>query len=303
MTHVWHEAYYSTFPAIWTFAHQGNVERVIEWLRIRALHSPDQIESKMSFFGDTMDLEARGGEFNTTPLHAAVVNGHEGIVLRLIAAGADLSPHNARGDTPLIDLWKLGWERDAAIGSKLSEDILAMARMLLQFEVDVNCLCIDPQTEEPDEGCGKTALCEAVIYFPQVVGLLLANGADPELRRTHEFSRDTAMFQAIQLSDPASIQLLIQYGADVFTKDAAGDSILAFYHEDEDGNYTHRFKKTPEAEAVFQLIMAEVQRKKVLHQAKCEAFAMGKVKRLGAGSRVFALDDGLVRMICDKFCL
>ena len=123
-----------------------------------------------------------------------------------------------------------------------------MARMLLQFEVDVNCLCIDPQTEESDEGCERTALCEAIFYFPQAVGLLPTNGADPELRRTHEFSRDTAIFMD---RDHASTQLLLQYGADIFTEDAEGKLILEFYHKEEDGNYTHRFENTPEADAIL----------------------------------------------------
>jgi hypothetical protein len=46
--------------------------------------------------------------------------------------------------------------------------------------------------------------------------------------------------------------------------------------------------------------MVELRRKQV---ERCVAFAMGKVQRLGAMSLVSPLDDGLVRMICDQFCV
>ena len=298
MTHVWHVPYYTTFPAIWTFAHLGDVENVIEWLRIRALHSPDQIESKMSFFGDTMDLEARGGEFNTTPLHAAVVNGHAGIVLRLIAAGADLSPHNHNGDTPLIELVKWG-------GNEENEAILMMVKLLLQFGADVNRVCTGTTEDEVDGLHGYTVLMHAIISFPQAVPMLLAYGADVEARRSIDFSRDTPIIMAVLAEQDVCLRLLLEYGADLYARDSDGNTVLGYLPKDEDGNYLPYTEDTdtPASRRVLHLVMAEVQRRKVLHQDKCEAFAMGKIERLGAMSRVFALDSELVCMICDKFCL
>ena len=77
MAHRWTRAVseYTEHPAIWTFAQKGDIDGVIEWLEIRAWHSPDEINSKISVFGDVMDIEDKGGESRSTPLHAAVVNG------------------------------------------------------------------------------------------------------------------------------------------------------------------------------------------------------------------------------------
>ena len=303
MTHVWHVPYYSTFPPIWTFAHQGDVENVIEWLRIRALHSPDQIESKVSFFGDTMDLEARGGAFDTTPLHTAVMGGVKNIniVLRLIAAGADLSPHSYKGDTPLIELIKKGESTADLLNHKGNEDILTMMKLLLQFGVDVNRACTDTTELEIDWIYGYTALFHAIISFPQAVPMLLEYGADINAKRSIHFARDTPMMVAVMSDRDDCVHLLLEHGADVYASDSFGSTVLEYLDRDKDGNYLPYTENSPASQRVLLLILAEIQRKEVERKAKCVAFAMGKVERLGTKSRVLALDDGVVRMICDIY--
>jgi hypothetical protein len=50
----------------------------------------------------------------------------------------------------------------------------------------------------------------------------------------------------------------------------------------------------------LEVFKAEIlRRKEVLRRGKCEAFAMGLLERLGAGSRVRSLDPGVVRMVLD----
>ncbi|KAJ1466396.1 ankyrin repeat-containing domain protein [Baffinella frigidus] len=46
--------------------------------------------------------------------------------------------------------------------------------------------------------------------------------------------------------------------------------------------------------------LAEMLRVEALRRAKCEAFAMGHQERLGAGSRVCGLDQGVVRMVLEQ---
>ena len=80
--------------------------------------------------------------------------------------------------------------------------------------------------------------------------------------------------------------LLLANGADLQSKTNAG--------------------RTPEDAAIMRqnvqiaaMIRAEAARREAMRRAKCEAFAMGQLERLGAVSRVRALDPGVVRMVLD----
>ena len=307
MTHVWHGAYYSKEPAIWTFANEGDETNAIEWLRIRALHHPEQIECKISYFGDIMDVDAKGGTSHSTPLHAAVVNHHLGIAQRLIEAGADLSSLNDQGDTPLIELLVGVEARDLDlldIEEKEENDaILAMMKLLLQSGVNVNRACTDTTELEIDGIYGYTALFHAIVTFPLGVPMLLEYGADVNARRSIDFARDTPLFAAVISDEDVCVQLLFEYGADVYAQDSEGSSVVEYLGKDQHGHHTPFTENSPASERVMQLIMAELQRKQVERQDKCVAFAMGKIERLGAMSRVFALDDELVRMIYDSYRL
>jgi len=53
------------------------------------------------------------------------------------------------------------------------------------------------------------------------------------------------------------------------------------------------------ATAESRLQIAEMLKAEALRRAQCEAFAMGQLERLGAGSMVRGLDPGVVRMVLE----
>ncbi len=100
----------------------------------------------------------------------------------------------------------------------------------------------DPKHSLP--GTGETALHNALCkaerpYFGYTVQLLLERGADPNARtiagqETSAFMRDTRtkgetpLHRAAAFSDPPTIQLLLDYGAEKQARDANGDSPLTW---------------------------------------------------------------------------
>ena len=59
---------------------------------------------------------------------------------------------------------------------------------------------------------------------------------------------------------------------------------------------------TPEDMATLQshVEVAAMLKAEGLRRAQCVAFAMGQLERLGAGSRVRGLDEGVVRMVLEQ---
>jgi ankyrin repeat protein len=114
-----------------------------------------------------------------------------------------------------------------------------------------------------------------------VFKVLLNHGADVHAKDGRGY---TPLHSAVHGSSEA--RLLIHYGADVLARNNFGDT--AEFMATRSG--VHR---------VVELIQTEPARMEALRRAKCEAFAMGQLERLGAVSRVRALDPGVVRMVLD----
>ena len=112
----------------------------------------------------------------------------------------------------------------------------------------------------------------------EIVKILLLNGADINLK-----ARDgsTPLHHAAKRGQGAVVHLLLDNGADVFAR--------------------NRFEKTPEdfATAREQLYVMALLRR-AMARACAEAVAMGQNERLGAGSLLLGVDEGVFQMILDQ---
>jgi hypothetical protein len=236
------------------------------------------------------------------------------MVRALLALGADPSPHNFDGYTPLMEMAGRthgeyaygvvgGWRYRHNTGNA-AEDwggpvgmvfvrfkagiVRAKTmRLLLQCGADVNRQQVGDRR--------STALHNATT-FPLAVATLLAYGADTEARTTPDYGSETPLFLYLK-TDVAfgvdlgkeCIRLLIRGGANVFARC--------------DERYTaveEAMKQSVHHPKAAQLVMAQAKRIEDAQRiARREAFAMGKVDRLGVGSRVSHLEPELIRMVLE----
>jgi ankyrin repeat protein len=110
-----------------------------------------------------------------------------------------------------------------------------------------------------------------------VVLLLREHGADP---LATDVDGETPLHWAARQGRKEATRLLVAVGSDDLSRTDAG--------------------MTPEnmATACHPHVVATLKAERVRRE-KCEAFAMGQLERLGAGSRVRVLDPGVVRMVVD----
>ncbi|WP_372509340.1 ankyrin repeat domain-containing protein [Leptospira borgpetersenii] len=137
-----------------------------------------------------------------TPLHFAVTSGHKHVVEILIRKGANLKAKTEEGFT-LIHL---------AVGYRHAD----LVQFLIQNGADVNAKLFDG---------GETPLHIAVNKSddPQIVRLLLANGALPNI---YDFGRgkNTPLYIAVKHNFVESAKILLEYGADPNIKNGRGES-------------------------------------------------------------------------------
>ena len=85
------------------------------------------------------------------------------------------------------------------------------------------------------------------------------------------------------------VQLLIARGADVLSETNEGQTPAALATEFE----------RPQIAAVLEAAQIAAELEAVRRRAQCEAFAMAQHERLGAGSGVPELEDGVVKMVLE----
>ena len=130
-------------PALWTAARIGSLDKVGKLL------------------AEGADIEEKGGEFECTALHAAIVSpcpvfgGNPLVVRRLLISGADVNARDKNAWTPL---------HHAALADSEAE-----AGLLLDYNADVSAR----------DRSGNTPLHYAALWDNALVaGLLLANGTE-----------------------------------------------------------------------------------------------------------------------------
>ena len=319
-------------PAIWTIARNGDLEGLEEWCRVRGARSPTKlgaivssakIRANVNGFTRVEGLEVTAGKTLCTPLHVAVLHGRFKMVRALLALGADPSPHNLEGETPLMEMacrthgeyaygvvggWRYmhsimpqpwggpgpqpwGGPVDMAIQRGKMDILLAKTmRLLLQCGADVNRQQVGDRR--------STALHNATT-FPLAVATLLAYGADTEARTQPEVGSETALLTYLgggfsEYATPESIRLLIRGGANVF---ARCDKRYTAVEQAMKQSVRYPYGGYPRN---GQLVMAQAKRvEDAQRNARNEAFAMGKVERLGVGSRVLHLSPDLIRVVLE----
>jgi hypothetical protein len=231
------------YPQIWIAARDGDAASVDEFVRVRDAHPTDNVESKTSWFGGTMDIDARGGLTHCTPLHIAALNGHWITMKCLLSGGkADASLPNNAGYSPLMNLCcrmhgefvrgKMGgWLHSPAdmtteqgiLGAMISQhgrmedDILQTASILLDHGVNV---------EQPSFD-GHTALHFAQ-GFPAAVTLLLKWGANTEAKCAPACGSWTPISLAILADDNHSVRQLVRKGANLYALDSRGTTPIEY---------------------------------------------------------------------------
>ena len=160
-------------------------------------------------------------------------------------------------------------------------------------------------------GMGCIARGKSLARYEELVLLLLQHGAD--VSATDIFGRP-ALHVAASNGLEAVVLLLLQHGADVSSKGGDGwsplheaarqgleQAILMLLEHGADVSSTDWLGQTPE-EVARQRSHPEVAAmlKEAVSRAKCVAFAMGLLGRLGSESWVHALDVETMRMVLEQ---
>jgi ankyrin repeat protein len=142
-------------------------------------------------------VNARGGYYET-PMHVAVIAGHENILSLLIEHGADMEAQSMYGGT---SLHRAAFYESVQVG---------------QFLLDRGAII-----NARDNGC-NTPLMNAVQQgHVEFARMLLERGAVIDAQNEHG---KTALHWAMQFRYPQAVQLLLEHGADVNVRDERGNT-------------------------------------------------------------------------------
>jgi ankyrin repeat protein len=189
---------------IWTAAEQGDIKAVKQHLDAGT------------------DVNAKD-KYGRTPLDEAAGEGHKEVVELLIAEGADVNAMDDDGDTPLDRVMPFGINKTETAdllrkhGGKTGAELsIHKAAEAGNIEAVKQHLAAGANVNAKDEDSKTPLLHAAVDGHKDVVELLIAKGADIELRCTT--CGGTALGHAASGGHKEIIELLIEKGADVNAK-------------------------------------------------------------------------------------
>ena len=145
--------------------------------------APEMLRSLAEQEADLNVLDHRGRR----PLHLAAMYGDRDLVRLLLDHGADMEGRDGLGRTPLM--WAVG------------RGNLKTLRSLLERGAAVNAR----------DAKGRTALIRAARFDPRAVRVLLAHGADPEMKDVDGW---TPLMIAVSAREAESVRILLAHGAD-----------------------------------------------------------------------------------------
>ena len=207
-----------------------------------------------------------------TPLIRATRQGLSGLVMLLIENKSDISAKNKDGDTSL--------HFSAVMG-----DVGCM-KILIENGADLSAKNSDGQTALHDAArCGHFAC----------IKILIDNRCNIDCR---DDSGWTPLFAAVCDSREDAVQILIQYGADPYLAAYInGETPLehALTSEREVNNPSHRPCFRRPWSRIRVLLQDEIARRDRIERR--EAVAMGQHDRLGKGSKLYELDEGVMGIL------
>jgi ankyrin repeat protein len=149
-----------------------------------------------------------------TPLLLALQEGHEDVALALLGPSSDLGATNLRGDTPLVVAAETGQLR--VVGALLPADEAQLSKAMLRALVGLERISRPTPRQRGTQGVairqhGPALEAEPVERYREIVRLLLAAGADPDLER--DASGRTARKLARRLGEEELLELMGDSGA------------------------------------------------------------------------------------------
>ena len=206
------------------------------------------------------NVERRGGTTQSSPLHIAALMGYTEAVKLLLDHGADVSSRDITGTTPLHETAQSGHAK--------------VALLLLQNGAAVSSQSLN----EGATAMHFAARCAAPWGGRSVLRLLISKGADTSAK---DYDRGTPLFWAARHGKGAVVPLLLFHGKGADLQSTSNG-------------------RTPEDIAFSRShLQVAAMLKAEAHRRTCEAFAMGQLERLGAGSRVRGLEPEVVRMVLE----
>jgi ankyrin repeat protein len=181
-----------------------------------------------------IDLDAKGGDYNTTLLMDAAQRGRGDLVELLLNAGAEINARSHSGSTALMiaaeygrkDMVELLLNAGADVHAKKNNGIMAlMVAAAVRNEKGIVELLLDRGADvHAKDKDGSTALILAACSGrKETLELLLDRGAD-----IHEKDKDgsTALILAARWNRREMLKLLLDRGADLHAKDKDGSTAL-----------------------------------------------------------------------------
>jgi ankyrin repeat protein len=179
-----------------------------------------------------------------TVLHKAVKLSYEPLVVEeLLKAGTPVNSANLEGDTPLMICVKAGNYQyaDALIAAGADVFLKNIAgesplSIAVSRGVDAVDKIVLPGNVLQHDNLGNSVIATAVAMkgSPEVVSLILAKGADPNVRNN---SQDNALHIAVRLNLQKQGLLLIQAKCDIFAVNSANETPVFLALAASDGPY------------------------------------------------------------------